>query len=99
MKLLWEQQKKSLTKSATGMRFHPMIIIASKSASAYDELRNSKVLMLPSRRTLRDYKNAIRPSVGFNAEVVQELVKITSALSCVQRYCVMSFDQIKYKKF
>ena len=81
MKLFWEQQKESLTKSATGMRFHPMIIrfclsIASKSASAYDELRNSKVLTLPSRRTLRDYKNAIRPSVGFNAEVVQELERL-----------------------
>ena len=72
--------------------------IASKSASSYDELRNSKVLTLPSRRSLRGYKNAIRPYVGFNAEVVQELVKITSALSGVQRYCVISFDEIKIQE-
>ena len=36
--------------------------LASKSSSAYDEL--------PSRRTIRDYKNAIRPKAGFNDEVV-----------------------------
>ena len=40
--------------------------LAEKSLSAYDELRNSNILILPIRGTLRDYKNAIRPHAGFN---------------------------------
>ena len=56
MKLFWEQQKSSQNKGS-GVRYHPMIIrfclsIASKSASAYNELRSSNVLTLPSLRTL-----------------------------------------------
>lgn len=47
--------------------------LASKSASSYDELRNSNVLVLPSRRTLQNYKNAIRPHAGLNHEVISEL--------------------------
>ena len=70
MQLFWEEQKKNINKG-TSNRYHPMIIrfclsLASKSASAYDELRTSNVLTLPSRRTLRDYKNAIVPHAGFN---------------------------------
>ena len=99
MKLFWEQQTK-LFQNRKSQRYHPMIIrfclsLASKSASAYDELRNSNVLTLPSRRTLRDYKNAIKPSAGFNHEVVQELINITSPLKDHQRYIVLSFDEIK----
>ena len=47
--------------------------LASKSASAYNELlRSSNVLTLPSLRTLRDYKNAIRLNIGFKNEAVEE---------------------------
>lgn len=33
----------------------------------------SGVLVLPSLRTLRDYKNYIRPTRGFNSAIIQEL--------------------------
>ena len=51
MHLFWEQQKQSVSKKGTSNRYHPMIIrfclsLASKSASAYDELRSSNVLTL-----------------------------------------------------
>ena len=39
--------------------------LAAKSVSSYDELRNSKCLILLSRRTLRDYKNIIGLKAGF----------------------------------
>jgi altronate dehydratase len=70
MKLFWEQQRSQFSKG-TCVRYHPMIIrfclsLAAKSASAYDELRDSKVLTLPSLRTLRDYRNAIHPTPFFN---------------------------------
>ena len=51
--------------------------LASKSASAYDELRSSNALTLPSCRTLHDYKNAIKPHAGFNPVVIKELIKTT----------------------
>ena len=88
MKLIWEEQKQAVQKQKVS-RYHPMIIrfclsLASKSASAYDELRDSNVLTLPSGRTLRDYRNAIKPRVGFNPEVTAELCKLTSRLEGVQ---------------
>ena len=100
MKLFWEQQRKLFSSSATGVRFHPMIIrfclsLAAKSPSCYEELRNSKVLVLPSQRRLKDYRNAIRPQQGFNDEVEEELKNLTSTYFDVQRYVVLLFDEMK----
>ena len=52
MSLFWQQQKKLFSSSPTGVRYHPMIIRfclsqAVKSPSCYEELRNSKMLVLP----------------------------------------------------
>ena len=62
MQLFWEQQKLHAKNNPNAIKYHPMIIrfcisLAAKSASAYDELRNTGILTLPSRRTLRDYTN------------------------------------------
>ena len=102
MKLLWEQQS-ALIGKGTVVRYHPMIIrfclsLAAKSASAYDELRSSNILTLPTRRTLRDYKNAVKPGAGFNHQVINELIKIASGLKGCQRYIVLSFDEMKIKE-
>ena len=72
--------------------------LASKSSSAYDELRSSNILKLPSRRTLIDYKNAIKPSPGFNPAVISELCKIASPLKDWQRYVCISFDEMKIQE-
>ena len=66
MKLFWQEQRKLFTRSTTGVRYHPMIIrfclsLAAKSPSCYEELCNSGVLVLPSQRRLKDYRNAIKP--------------------------------------
>ena len=100
MKLFWEQQKKLFSSSSTGVRYHPMIIhfclsLAAKSPSCYEELRNSKVLVLPSQRHLKDYRNAIRPQRGFNKEIVEELKSLTESYFDVQRYVVLLFDEMK----
>eukprot|EP00794_Sanderia_malayensis_P012424 gene12424-13709_t len=50
------------------------------------------------KRTLPDYKNAIRLSAGFNAEVIAELVKTTQSLTGYQRYVVLSFDEVKVQE-
>ena len=67
VKLFWEQQKAAFKKNLKAVRYHPMIVclcisLASKSPSAYHEIRDSNILVLPSRRTLQDYLNAIRPN-------------------------------------
>ena len=90
MNLFWQQQKKLFSYNPKGMRYHPMIIrfclsLASKSKSAYEELRNSNILVLPSSRTLRDYKNAIAPQTGFRKQIIDDLNKLTRDYFDIQR--------------
>ena len=61
----------------------------------FEELRNSKVLVLPSQRRLRDYRNAIRPQAGFQEAVVEELKEQTNSYFDVQRYVVLLFDEMR----
>ena len=98
MALFWQQQLKHFKK---GLRqYHPMIIrfclsVAAKSSAAYDELRKSGVLCLPSQRTLRDYRNAILPRVGFNSSVISELKQTVQKFEGHQRFVCISFDEMK----
>ena len=67
------------------------ISLASKSPSAYDEIRDSNISVLPSRRTLRDYRNAIRPKVGFNPDVINELKNVAKKFECYSRIYLLMF--------
>ena len=101
MKLFWEQQKAAQQKGF--MQYHPMIIrfclsLVAKSASAYDEMRSSGILRLPSRRTLRDYKNAVKPSVGYNPNIITELKKLTINFQGYQKYVCLAFDEVKIQE-
>ena len=54
MKLFWKKQNKYLSINPKAGKYHPMIIrfwlsLAAKSPSAYKLLRNSNILILPSR--------------------------------------------------
>jgi hypothetical protein len=100
MNLFWQQQQKLFTCSSTGARYHPMIIryclsLASKSPACYEELRKSKILVLPSQRTLKDYKNSIRPTTGIQEQVLEELKSLTDCYFDVQRYVVLLIDEMK----
>ena len=55
------------------------------------------MLKLPSKRTLRDYRNVVKPKQGFNKQIIEELTSITKNLSDVQRYVVLMFDEVKIK--
>ena len=110
MKLFWEEQQKyiSLT-SPTCIRYHPIITkfclnLAAKSSSSYKDLTydlwydsttGTGILVLPSLRTLRDYKNYIRPTRGFNPEVINDLAKNTVSYSKIERYVTILFDEMK----
>lgn len=100
MNLFWQQQKKLFSTCHTGVCHHSMIImfclsLAAKSPSCYEELRNSKVLILPSQRRLKNYRNAMRPQRGYQEVVVNELKEQTNSYFDVQRYVVLLFDEMK----
>ena len=110
MKLFWSEQQKYLKNlsSLSSIRYHPMIIkfclnLAAKSASSYSDIRyNAKdgtgVLVLPSLRTLRDYKNHIRPQRGFNPEIVADLKKKIEGFSPAEKFVGIQFDEMKIQE-
>ena len=86
MKSFWKVLQKYFSSSSpASIRYHPITItfclnLAAKSSSAYKDLRydnttGTGIIVLPSLRTLRYYKNCVRPKRGFNFEVINELVK------------------------
>ena len=106
MKLFWQEQQKYITLSITSyIRYHPVIIkfclnLTAKSSSAYKDLRydnkrGTGVLVLPSLRPLRNYKNYIKPIRGFNPDIVNELSKKTATFSEIERYVNILFDKMK----
>ena len=100
MKLFWEEQKKTIGKNKKGIRYHPMTIryclsLAAKSPSAYKELQ--EVLVLPCLRTLRDYKNYIRPKTGFSPEIIEELKNLTKNYNGHERYVSLLIDEMKIR--
>ena len=105
MKLFWQEQQKYIKTSKNGVRYHPQIIryclnIAAKSPGVYDELRYDRekgtgCIILPSRRRLRDYKNYIRPERGLNPKIVDELIDKTKSFTDIERFTVISFDEMK----
>ena len=77
--------------------------MASKSPSAYDDLRyddktDTGFLILPSRRRLRDYKNYIRPQRGFNPDIVQELKVMVRNYTDQERYITLVVDEMKVQE-
>ena len=106
MKLFWEQQQKYISSSSpTSIRYHPMIItfrlnLTAKSLSAckdlrYDSTTGTGILALPSFRTLRGYKNYIRPTRGCNPEVIKKLAKKTVSFSEIERCVTIILDEMK----
>ena len=82
--IFWQQQKKALKRDGVnkkGIRWHPLIIrwclyLRHQSSKAYDLIRDSGCIALPSQRTLRDYSNAVKAGVGFSEEVDLQLLDV-----------------------
>ncbi|XP_069106990.1 uncharacterized protein [Argopecten irradians] len=78
-RLFWEEQAKfASAKSAKGMRWHPMVIrwclyLRQKSSAAYEAMRNSGFIHLPSARTLFDYSHYTKSALGFQKDVFKLL--------------------------
>ena len=100
MKVFWEQQRRLVAMPKFGRRYRPHCIrfclsIHAKSPAAYRELRDSGILVLPTERTLRDYCNFFKPRAGFHPENIGRLRDQTHQYFDIQRYVVISFDEMK----
>uniref|UniRef100_A0A1X7TI06 THAP-type domain-containing protein n=1 Tax=Amphimedon queenslandica TaxID=400682 RepID=A0A1X7TI06_AMPQE len=105
--IFWMSQYKAATRSAspTGMRWNPAMIrwcvyLQQKSSTAYELLRKSKCLHLPSQRTLREYIHHNKPGIGFSNELDEQLVldsKLQS-LESHQKYVGIIADEMYIKQ-
>ena len=76
------------------------IYLRHKSSGAYDLLRESGVVSLPSQRTLRDYTHYIPPTVGFSFEIDQQLIAAAQVekLEDWQKYVIVILDEMHIKQ-
>ena len=86
-RIFWQQQKDAASKSRHGMRWHPLMIkwciyLRHQSGKAYETVRDSGCISLPSQRTLRDYTNSVKAYAGFSAEVDHQLFVAANLESC-----------------
>eukprot|EP00794_Sanderia_malayensis_P002922 gene2922-3375_t len=105
LEILLKDQAKAISMPSKQMRWHPLVIkwclqLYNKSHSAYNDLRDSKVLKLPSGRTLTDYKNFNHPMSGWKGDQIEamqsEFHKISRESKC--RIGMLLFDEVKIKE-
>ena len=69
-----------------------------RSLSAYNALKESQVINLPSERTLRYYSNIVNPNAGFAKEIFDELRHESSKYNHPsQNYISLMFDEMSVK--
>ena len=104
--IFWQQQMKaSLAKGKQGIRWHPAIIrwclyLHHRSSGAYSTLRNSGVIVLPSERTLRDYRHFASSTPGFSKDVdlqLLDLVKVQEPAD-LANYVSVIIDEMYIKE-
>ena len=104
--VLWQQQKEAASqKQRSQIRWHPMLIrwclhLIFISSSAYDALRSSGIIILPSERTLRDYSNWMPAKPGFTPDVDRQLMKEAKIDEIPEytKYVCLTFDEVKVKE-
>ena len=105
-KVFWQQQVHAAFKDdARGMRWHPLMIkwciyLRHQSQSAYETLRHSKCISLPSQRTLRDCTHHIKPTPGFSADVDVQLYSAAKLHQCEgrEKYVILIIDEMHVKE-
>eukprot|EP00731_Ephydatia_muelleri_P006390 Em0003g638a len=101
-RLFWSQQLDAArVKNASSMKWHPLMIkwclyLRYKSSGAYEALKESGCLKLPSQRTLRDYTHVIKAANGFTLEGDEQLVRVAelSTLKEWQKCVVLVIDEM-----
>ena len=103
-RVFWEEQEKALSLSnAKSMKWHPVFIkwclyLRHLSGRAYEMLRESGCIRLPSQRTLRDYTHYIPATIGFSHEVDQQLIDMVDFSKERNTYVGLILDEIHIKE-
>lgn len=106
LRVFWEQHYENIKKKdARQIRWHPAMVkwclsLKLLSSSCYNAVRSSGIIKLPSERTLRDYVNWTKATIGLNHDVDQQLLteaKLDSSPSS-HRFVCLIFDECKVKE-
>ena len=102
--LFWKQQLQ-VVKSSKGMRWHPCMIrwciyLRHQSPRAYELLRASDCIKLPSQRILRDYTYHVTSSPGFSADIDKQLMDDSNlaSLSEFEKHVCLIGDEMHIKE-
>ena len=106
-RVFWDAQKRALSvKKLSAMRWDPVIIRWClylrhlAGSGAYEMLRESGAIKLPSQRTLRDYTYYTKTKSGFGDDVDQQLMEAAQIHTCPERdkYIVLVMDEMHIKE-
>lgn len=102
--VFWQQQLQCARKDKRQRRWHPLMIkwalyVWHLSGKAYDTIRESGFIALPSQRTLRDYTYFVSSSVGFSTDVDKQLME-AAKIDTLEEYqkcvaCIMDEMHVK----
>ena len=86
-RMFWNQQREASSISSKGMRWHPAMVewclyLRYQSSKAYELLRSSGYIKLPSQRTLRDYSHSVKSETGFSTDVDLLMMQAYNMSSC-----------------
>ena len=104
--IFWKQQLQAMSvKSKKGIRWHPLIVrwalyLHHRSSGAYETLRKSGVIQLPTSRTLRDYRHLSTSHPGFSAIADQQLLELIQQVrpSNLAKYVLIIMDEMYIKE-
>ena len=105
--LLWKQHHDNMQKtSPKHQRWHPLVLkwcigLHHKSPSAYEFIRESGLISLPHRTTLKKYTNFTSPTPGYNPEIIEHVIEQTlkdlPPEEDFKRNVTLIFDEVKIK--
>lgn len=101
-RIFWQQQMRcSELQNSKSMKWHPIMIrwciyLRHLSGSAYETLRQTGVINLPSQRTLRDYTYYTEAKAGFSVTVDNQLREMANLENCPERekHIILLMDEM-----
>nr|XP_039259339.1 uncharacterized protein LOC120335785 [Styela clava] len=99
--MFYSNQVKNASLPAHQRRYHPDTIrwaieLYSRSPAAYDHIRTSNVLILPSSSTIRRYRNYLTPKPGLCEMALCEIERVMKEHRTLPGY--LTLDEMKIKE-